>query len=217
MQLARATVPPSGPMKAGGCQPVGGLVVITGTEHATCAAQAQTDLEKRDMTIPTLETDRLLLRSFEQRDFDAYAQMCSDPRFMRFLMAGAPLSREDAWRNLAFIQGHWSLLGYGIWAVALKENDLPIGTAGLLNPDGWPGLEMSWALAPGHWGRGYATEAVTAAINWAFQELRVPRLISLIHPDNTPSAALALRVGERRCDDIEFKGKTFQLYEITRP
>jgi len=169
------------------------------------------------MNIPTLDTERLTLRAFAVQDFDAYAQMCADPQFMRFLLGGKPLAKEDAWRNLAFIQGHWALLGYGIWAVETRQSRALIGTAGLLNPDGWPGLEVCWALAPRHWGHGFATEAVKAVIDWTFASLEVDRLISLIHPDNHRSAAVAARVGESLRGQLEFKETPLRIYEILRP
>lgn len=69
------------------------------------------------MTIPRLTTDRLLLRALEARDFDAYAVMMADPDVVRYLGDGQPLGRADAWRQFAFIIGHWALRGFGLWAV----------------------------------------------------------------------------------------------------
>ena len=65
----------------------------------------------------TLETERLRLRMFRTADFEAYAAICADPDVMRYLGDGKPLSKADAWRQIAMILGHWSLRGYGLWAV----------------------------------------------------------------------------------------------------
>lgn len=70
--------------------------------------------------MPTLETDRLILRLFRETDLDAYSEMCADPDVMRYIGVGQPLSRSEAWRNMAMILGHWQLRGYGLWAVVEK-------------------------------------------------------------------------------------------------
>jgi RimJ/RimL family protein N-acetyltransferase len=67
--------------------------------------------------IPILQTERLLLRGFHARDFDAYAAMMADPEVTRHLADGRPLGRADAWRQLAMFAGHWTLRGFGVWAV----------------------------------------------------------------------------------------------------
>ena len=75
--------------------------------------------------VPTLETERLLLRGFESRDFDVYAEMMADPAVTRFLADGTPLERADAWRQLAMIAGHWALRGFGVWACLLYTSPSP--------------------------------------------------------------------------------------------
>jgi ribosomal-protein-alanine N-acetyltransferase len=77
-------------------------------------------------------------------------------------------------------------------------------------------VEICWALSPKFWGNGYATEAAKAAINWAFRDTGVHRLISLIHPDNRQSEAVALRLGEKLREQITFEGKPTNVYEILK-
>lgn len=139
--------------------------------------------------------------------------MYSDESFVRYL-GGKPISREKAWENLAIILGHWALLGYGIWALEKIDTGELVGRAGLLNLPGWPDIEVCWALAPKFWGNGYATEAARASINWAFTQAGIPRLISLIHPENKASEAVALRLGEQFCEQITLEGKQANVYEI---
>ncbi len=168
------------------------------------------------MKIPTLETERLKLRAFTVDDWQSYAEMYADPSFVRFL-SGEPLSKEQAWENMAIILGHWQLLGYGIWAVeSLDEGEL-VGRVGLLHLPGWPDVEVCWALSPKSWGKGYATEAAKAAVHWAFAEVGLPRLISLVHPDNKASEAVALKIGERLREQITFQGKPANVFEILNP
>ena len=73
-----------------------------------------------------------------------------------------------------------------------------MGRVGMMNPEGWPGLEIGWTLGKAYWGHGYATEAAAAAMRFAFLTQPVERLISNIDPDNTPSQAVAVRLGETK-------------------
>lgn len=73
-----------------------------------------------------------------------------------------------------------------------------MGRVGMLNPEGWPGLEVGWTLGKPYWGKGYATEAAAAAIRYAFLTQPVDRIISCIDPENLPSREVAKRLGETR-------------------
>jgi RimJ/RimL family protein N-acetyltransferase len=162
--------------------------------------------------VTTLTTDRLTLRAWRDDDLDAYAAITADPEVMRFM--GGPLDRADAWRQMAFITGHWELRGFGLWVVE-REGEL-IGRIGLLNPEGWPGLEVGWLLGRQAWGNGYATEAARAAVEYAWRELGVQQLISLIAPDNTASAAVAGRLGMRATDDYDLRGTHVVIHRLDR-
>jgi RimJ/RimL family protein N-acetyltransferase len=146
--------------------------------------------------VALLKTERLALRPFRAEDIDAYAAMCADPDVMRFLSPGGkPLSREDAWRQMAMYAGHWQLRGYGMWAVEDRSTGIFIGRIGLLYPEGWPDRELAWALARPFWGRGFATEGARVALAHAFESLGWDHLISLIHPRNKKSVHVAERIG----------------------
>jgi RimJ/RimL family protein N-acetyltransferase len=168
------------------------------------------------MDIPTIETKRLRLRAFTIDDWEPYAGMYADQSFVRYL-GGKPLTKGEVWENLAVILGHWALLGYGIWAIERLDTGELVGRAGLLNLPGWPDVEVCWALSPRFWGNGYATEAARASIVWAFEEGGLHRLISLIHPENGASEAVALRLGETYREQITFEGKPTNVYEIINP
>ena len=96
------------------------------------------------MVKDALETGRLVLRLFRDSDTDSYAEMVADPDVMRFL--DKPVSRQEAWRNMAMVLGHWQLRGYGMWAVEEKESGEMVGRVGCWRPEGWPGLEVGWTL-----------------------------------------------------------------------
>jgi RimJ/RimL family protein N-acetyltransferase len=165
------------------------------------------------MDVPTLTTERLVMRAWRDDDCPAYAAMTADPEVMRFL--GGPLDEMDTWRQMAVFVGHWELRGYGLWAVE-REGEL-IGRVGLLQPHGWPGLEVGWLLARHAWGHGYATEAARAAVEYAWSELGAHELISLITPGNTASQRVAQRLGMRPGEDYSLRGMPVVIHHLARP
>jgi RimJ/RimL family protein N-acetyltransferase len=148
--------------------------------------------------IPTLETERLVLREFRESDLDAYAAMSADPDVMRYIGAGKTMTRAEAWRSLAFLMGHWHLLGFGMWAATVRGDDRMIGRVGFLQPEGWPGFEIGWGFEKAAWGKGYATEGAQRALAWCREALpRQREVISLIYPENAPSIRVAERLGQK--------------------
>jgi RimJ/RimL family protein N-acetyltransferase len=167
--------------------------------------------------IPTLETDRLLLRPFRKSDFEDYAVLYADPEVMRHLESGSdPWDRHGSWEHLAFQQGHWLLLGFGMWAVEHRETGAFLGAIGFAEPEGWPGFELTWALARRWWGQGYATEGAREALAYAFKVLAKDRVISLIAPENRASIRVAERIGERLEGRVQHLGREMLCYGIDR-
>ena len=144
----------------------------------------------------SLETKRLLLRSWREGDLDAYFGMVSDPEVMRFIGDGSTYDRVGAWRSMAYLLGHWQLRGFGLWAVEEKATGRLVGRVGLNQPEGWPGHEVGWVLAREAWGLGYATEAGRASLDHAFDALGADHVISVIRPGNEASVRVAERLGE---------------------
>jgi len=169
------------------------------------------------LDIPTLETDRLLLRALREEDLEAYAAMSADPEVMRFLSAdGSLLTRADAWRQISMFLGHWALRGYGTWAVEERATGAFVGRVGLHNPEGWPDRELGWTIARPFWGQGYASEAARAAIGHAFGSLDWTHLVSLVHPENQRSARLAERLGYHEHGSAEIRGLSLTMYRLDR-
>jgi RimJ/RimL family protein N-acetyltransferase len=166
------------------------------------------------LNIPTLETERLRLRAFRLSDFDDYAEMCGDPEVARHLMTR--FSREQSWRHLAFLIGHWALRGYGMWAVEQRETGAFLGRIGFADPDGWPGCELAWTLARRWWGHGYATEGARAALDYAFTALDKDRVISLIRPENHASIRVAERLGESLQGHAGVADQEYLVYGLGR-
>jgi RimJ/RimL family protein N-acetyltransferase len=169
--------------------------------------------------IPRLETERLILREWYAQDFEPYARIMADADVTRYL-TGEPVSRADAWRQVATIIGHWHLRGFGWWVVERKSDGAFLGRVGMNFPEGWPGIEVGWTLAKEYWGQGYATEAARVAMTYAFLTQNLERVISVIHVDNLASQAVATRLGETRgpTHDVHFGGKIFptEIWSLSR-
>jgi len=145
-----------------------------------------------------LETERLILRPWAPDDFEDFASMSADPEVMRYLaIDGKPLSRFAAWQSFTSQVGHWALRGFGMFVVVERSSGKFVGRVGPWQPEGWPDFEIGWTIRSEFWGKGYATEAATRCVAYAFTELHRPHLISLILPDNLRSIRVAERLGER--------------------
>lgn len=152
---------------------------------------------------PTLETDRLVLRPFRESDLPAYTAVLQTEEVRAALHLLADVGRERAWTEMAMWLGQWELRGTGQWAVQEKGSGAFVGRAGLHCPErhDWPGIEVGWTLHPGHWGKGYATEAGARTIAYAFGELGAQKLFSMILPENPRSIAVARRLGFRLVEE----------------
>lgn len=144
------------------------------------------------MIAPTLHTQRLTLRALTESDFEPIAQFYADPRSS---FVGGPLTPAEAWRALAGEIGHWTLRGYGRFAVEETETGKLAGVIGPWNPHGWPEAELGWDLMNGFEGKGYATEAALATRHYAYETLGWTTAISLVADGNDGSASVATRMG----------------------
>ncbi len=163
-----------------------------------------------------LQTERLLLREFRPYDWDAYAPMLADAEVMRYMGEGKTFTRDEAWRAISAVLGHWRMLGYGMWALEEKATGALVGRVGFIDPPGWPGFELGWMLGKPYWGRGFATEGAARCLRYAFEELRRDRVISLIRPANLPSIRVAERLGETLAGEVELLGSKALVYEARR-
>jgi RimJ/RimL family protein N-acetyltransferase len=141
--------------------------------------------------------------------------MCADPEVMRYL--GGTQDRVGAWRQMALFAGHWALRGHGLWVVERPGEGRLLGRVGLWRPEGWPGLEVGWALVRDAWAQGYATEAAGAAIAWAWERLDAEELIALVDPANTASVRVAERLGMAPRGEWELLGHVCAVYRLPRP
>ncbi|MEM9227990.1 MAG: GNAT family N-acetyltransferase [Pseudomonadota bacterium] len=142
---------------------------------------------------PVLETPRLVLRRPGAEDAEGYISFLGDARSA---MAGGVKPRNEAWRAYAAILGHWDLLGFGLFAVVLRDTGKSIGLIGNYAPEGWPEREIGWVLfSQEHEGTGLALEAARAAHRHTFGSLGWDTAVSYIAHGNDRSVALARRLG----------------------
>ena len=168
-----------------------------------------------------IETDRLLLRPYREEDFDDLFAMNSDIRILKYL-GNKPSTREETWMRLLRNVGHWSLKGFGAFAVFEKTTGRFVGNTGLahhqrgLGEQFDPFPEAGWVLA--HWshGNGYATEAALAAHRWFDAREEAQRTVCMIDPENTPSLHVAEKLGYRPFGRGEYRNDAVILFARSR-
>ncbi|MEL6690854.1 MAG: GNAT family N-acetyltransferase [Pseudomonadota bacterium] len=163
------------------------------------------------MTPPTLHTERLTLTAPSARHFAPLAEFYASERSS---FVGGPLTADKAWRALAMEAGHWSLRGYGRFAVELTETGELVGIVGPWFPEGNPEPEIGWDLMNGYEGKGYAAEAAIEARRWVYEDLGWQTAMSLVDPDNIASAKLSERMGCKK--DGQFHSPSFGALDIWR-
>jgi len=142
---------------------------------------------------PRLETDRLILRPPIAADFEPWAAFGADEETMRHL--GGVQPRSVAWRGLCTVTGAWTIRGHSMFSVIEKATGRWVGRLGPWQPADWPGTEVGWGIVRDCWGKGYASEGATAAIDYVFDVLGWDEVIHCIEPENLNSQKVAERLG----------------------
>jgi RimJ/RimL family protein N-acetyltransferase len=144
------------------------------------------------MSIPTLTTERLILRPPVLADFEAYRVLMASPRsaFM-----GGPFNLRGAWGMFCHDIACWDLFGHGALMIERKDDGVCVGQVGINHGPLFPEKELGWLLYEGFEGQGYATEAAAALRDWAFGTLGLTMLVSYFDPANSRSIAVAARLG----------------------
>jgi RimJ/RimL family protein N-acetyltransferase len=172
-----------------------------------------------------VETDRLRLRRFRADDLDALAVVFAKPDVWWYPYRRA-FARDETRRFLADQMGEWDECGFGCWLAVEKATAQVVGYVGLsvptFLPEILPAVEVGWRFDPAVWGRGYATEGATAALDEGFSTLGLDRICSVPQSDNPASVRVAERLGMRRAGTVAIPPTDRRgavegaLYEITR-
>ena len=166
-----------------------------------------------NLTIPVIETERLVLREPREADFPAMLAFNDSPR-AAFVGGGGP--RQQIWRGLLANIGHWALRGHGFYSVDTHAGDF-VGRVGVIFHDGWDEPELGWHLHDGFEGQGYCVEAARAAKADYHARLTPASLISYIDPANPKSEAVARRLGAAPEREKGFFDKTINVWRHTGP
>jgi len=147
--------------------------------------------------VPRLETDRLVLREFLDRDRAPFAALNADARVMEHFPNA--LTRGESDELVDRIGQHWAEDGVGLWAVERRDDGAFLGFTGLAPPRFeaafTPCVEVGWRLAAEAWGHGYATEAARAALAFGFEVRGLSEILSWTVPANLPSRGVMERIG----------------------
>jgi RimJ/RimL family protein N-acetyltransferase len=165
------------------------------------------------LPIPTLTTDRLILREPREGDFPAMLAFNDSPR-AAFVGGTAP--RQQVWRGLLANIGHWALRGHGLYSVDTRAGEF-IGRIGVILHDGWDEPELGWHLFDGQEGMGYCVEAARAARDDYHARLTPAPLISYIDPANPKSESVARRLGAVPERETVFFEKTINVWRHAAP
>lgn len=172
-------------------------------------------------TAPEIRTERLRLRAHRRDDADELIALWQDPVVVRHF-GGQPMAAEDTWNRLLRYVGHWAVNGYGMWVVEELATGVRVGEVGLF--EGRRGLgarfdtapEAGWVLLPAGHGKGYAREAMRAALAWSEAETGVTRTACMIDPANQPSIRTAEALGFLPFGRATYKGNDLLLFERER-
>jgi ribosomal-protein-alanine N-acetyltransferase len=166
--------------------------------------------------MPVLETARLILRPFGKEDLNRLAELMANADFMRF--SRGPKTHEETAAFLETVIG-WHRAGSpSPFAVVIRSDGVLVGYCGFLHQevDGEKEIEIGYRLHPDYWNRGIATEAARRVRDHAFSDLELPRVISLIHYDNTPSRRVAEKIGMTFEKEILFRSFPTQVFALIR-
>lgn len=175
-------------------------------------------VDEMNMVIPTLVTERLILRPHRLDDLEACAALWADPAVVRFI-TGVPFTREQSWARMLRYKGTWHFFGFGFWVIEEKQSGRLLGEAGFLEakremtPSIEGTLEVGWVLSPSAHGKGYATEAVTAMIEWGAAHFPDRRMTCIVAPENGASMRVAGKLGFRERARTTYLGSTVAVFE----
>jgi len=177
------------------------------------------------MVLKVIETARLILRQWQTEDYASFAQMSTNPQVMQYFPKLLNRTESDAFIDK--VKAIIELKGWGFWAVELKETQQFIGFVGLHDqPTQFsfsPCVEIGWRLDQAFWGKGYASEAANAALAFAFDQLKLEKVVSFTTLDNKKSQKVMEKIKMRKITEFQHPALDLNhplswhvLYEISK-
>ncbi len=166
------------------------------------------------MPLPIIETPRLLLRPFVEEDLTPLAEITADPVAMRFIGAGRTMTPEQTARTVDYFAAHAEKHGFGPWGLVERGTGTFIGWCGLkyLNETD---VELLYLLGQDAWGKGYATEAARASIDYGFGQAGLDRIVAIAWPENQPSRRVMEKIGMIFDRDVTYFDIPMVQYQMT--
>ena len=150
------------------------------------------------MDIPTIETPHLILRAWTPQDADVLFEILQEDGILQYFPNPKPPPRSKVEEYITHQMAHWEEHGYGHWAVVEQDSQQVIGWNGLEYLPELGETEVGYLLSRCVWGRGYATEAARAAVEYGFETAGLEAIIGLVHPDNAGSIRVLEHAGLRQ-------------------
>jgi len=161
-----------------------------------------------------LETERLILRQLVEGDVGAIYQMRSDAETMRFIRE--PQSREESANWVELVSSRWANEKIGFCAMIERSSEKFIGWCGLWQLKETGEIEVGYAVGKSFWGKGYATEAATRFLDYAFEKLQLEKVVAVTRPENAASRRVMEKIGMRYDYTGKFYERDLAHYSITK-
>ncbi|BCJ95740.1 hypothetical protein acsn021_33090 [Anaerocolumna cellulosilytica] len=161
-------------------------------------------------------TNRLIIRELAVSDIPVIYTIYQNPEVKKYVTDIDDYLDIEIEKHKAYIRNVYNFYGYGLWGVFQKDTKNLIGRCGIQDTkiNGRDEIELGYLLDYNHWGFGYAVECIKAIIDYSFTTLGFGRLVAVIHPKNTKSVNVALRVGMHQENTILKNGLSYDIYVI---
>ena len=162
-----------------------------------------------------IETKRLILREFQPKDWHQLAPILANPQVMKFSPTGILSASQTQGKIDSFITSY-KAFGFGKWAVIFKESNQLIGYCGIAieQIDNINEREIGYRLEPNFWGKGLATEAASATIQYGFKQFKFPYILGIVEQANTASVRVLKKLGMKYENKTRFHGLKIDIYRL---
>ena len=167
------------------------------------------------MNIPTITTQRLMLRAFTAEDANPLHRIMGEKGVLAYFPNQDPPSLQRTQKLVSGQLAHWKEHGYGWWAVELRTESGLVGWAGLQYLPDTDETEVAYFLEKKYWGQGLGTEAAQAGLQFGFGELGLARIVGIVHPDNIASQRVLEKAGMQFVERTRYFGMDCYRYLIT--
>ncbi|AEE47966.1 GNAT family N-acetyltransferase [Haliscomenobacter hydrossis] len=164
-----------------------------------------------------LQTDRLILRTLTLDDATFIVELVNSPGWIKYIGYRNINTLEDArnYLNNGPLKSY-VVYGFGLWAIVLKDEGIPIGMCGLIKRDGLEDADLGYAVLPAYEGQGYITEATRSALHYIFDTLKIKKVLAITNVDNAGSIRVLEKIGFQFLRYMTMPGedKAVRLFEV---